>query len=1053
MRNLIVMLSVLVMTAALHALDVWPQRNFDPARTGRTPGVGEIVTPELKWSYFTGGYASDTNLVFDNTDLTKPFIFSMGNHALRKNANDTVAWDTGAILSQRIHAVVDINHDGKPEVFSYGSGYLSILDGVTGINLFTHILESRPIMVLADVDNDGDLELVMRPKNGIPGYKVFEIAQNPVSPVLKWETTTGLPAGANRAVFGDLDGNPTTKEMIFDSGNYGRLWVLNAATGQLLRYRNIRLNVGTYSGGLRMVENLDGDPQSEYLFTGNTALYNDGGSIQISVYDYVTNSMQWHYEFGVGTSDVKVDIVPESVADLDGDGTKEVAISVYNNTLEALLVNGIRVDSDRDGINLPNRWVTIIYDAATGAVKGYLPDQHLEGVADLNGDGRPELVLKSSPAGSIAVPKFGTVAAYAFSAGTFSPLWIGGLLNLLACSRPIKEEMDDYSVTRSACIKDFDGDGVKELIAMRDSDGDGFANSVAIVQHGGSLTHQVPLALGEEMAFVYGDGTDLVLSRNTGHVFWYKVGSGGLASHAVIRAGGFSTDSVLFAEKGKPRLVSRDSTKKMFLLDTQTGNPNTAPTVAWSMFGTEAQEPFSLDRDGTGNYGFLRRIRTATGDPGIELRNGKGVLIWQHVVTGGITVPHNFVSGDFTGDGMADIAYFSEYVGNQTVVEAIDGSDGSLLFSHSTTDVNGYRTATPLTIPDFTGDGLVDLAIIHNLKVELLEGTTGNRIRFIETGRHGQNGFAADFDGDGEVEIFSQPSYEMKFMNLDNTVLWEKNIANIPSYYGGSRNYSGIADIDTNPGLDVALGGQYGDLSAYSGLDGSVLWKRCLYLGMAIDLPIDSFLTRTDCPGAKLSNIASGDIDGDGLEEFVVGSPDGYLYVVNTEDGSLAWSWLFDYAVGNPILADVDDDGAIEVVVGVADGYLYAIDQKKYTQPFPVREVEVKNGKIQKAGTDIDSQTYAGYIGVAWSPVFKAKGYDVRIVNSSGAPVSDVVTVTNGFQAIITDADIVSGQTYYAEVRGYDAKGYYSDWSRGDGVTVNVPLMTSLMSKIRSFFR
>ncbi|HNT28200.1 MAG TPA: hypothetical protein PKH10_08480, partial [bacterium] len=143
----------------------------------------------------------------------------------------------------------------------------------------------------------------------------------------------------------------------------------------------------------------------------------------------------------------------------------------------------------------------------------------------------------------------------------------------------------------------------------------------------------------------------------------------------------------------------------------------------------------------------------------------------------------------------------------------------------------------------------------------------------------------------------------------------------------------------------------------------------------------------------------------------------------------------------------------IEVVVGVADGYLYAIDQKRYTETFPTREVEVKSGKITKPGTDIDSQSYAGQIGVAWSPVFKAKGYDVRIVDTAGTVISDTVEVLNGFQTIITDADIVNGQTYYAEVRGYDDEGYYSDWSRGDGVTVNVATATSLLSRIRSLFR
>ncbi|HNT27855.1 MAG TPA: hypothetical protein PKH10_06735, partial [bacterium] len=357
MKKLLVMLSVLIATAALYALNVWPQRNFDSARTGRTPGVGDIVTPELKWTYFTGGSSSDATLRFDENSA-QPFVFTMGGHVVRKGVNDTAVWDTGAVGLQNVFGLFDVNGDGAREVFTYGTDTLRILDGATGNELFSHYLQNPAVWALADVDNDGDLELLLRPRRAVGGLKVSEIADDLTNPTVKWEVTSGLPAWATRPVFGDLDGNPATKEMIFDSStNNGRLWILNAATGQLLRYRSAKMTVGGFSGGLRLIGDFDTDPQQEYLFSGGTALYTDNGSIQISVYEHLTDTVQWHYEYGAGTSDVKLDIVPESVADLDGDGNKEVVLSVYNDTLELVLVNGVRVDRDEDGINLPNRWV------------------------------------------------------------------------------------------------------------------------------------------------------------------------------------------------------------------------------------------------------------------------------------------------------------------------------------------------------------------------------------------------------------------------------------------------------------------------------------------------------------------------------------------------------------------------------------------------------------------------------------------------------------------------------------------------------------------------
>ncbi|HSA32427.1 MAG TPA: VCBS repeat-containing protein [bacterium] len=1055
MKKLLVMLSVLIATAALYALDVWPQRNFDPARTGRTPGVGDIVTPELKWSYFTGGSHSDMNLFFDPSAPAAPFVFIMGGHTLRKNISNKEMWNTGAIQSQTLLEMTDINDDGSPEIFTYGADRLMILDSASGQLLSSFYLQSTIIYNLADIDSDGDLELILRNKNTEPGYKAYEIAHDPTNPVLKWESRTGLPVWSDKAVFGDLDGNPATKEMIFDSSlNFGKLWILDASTGQLLRYRNVQLTAGVFSNGWRLVENLDGDPQEEFLFNGNSSNFNDGGSIQISVYDYVTDSVQWHYEYGFKTSDVKSIYLPESVADLDGDGTKEVVISVYNNTLEVVLENGVRVDRDEDGINLPNRWVTIILDAATGAVKGQIVDQVLDGLADVTGDGKPDVITKAGVIGTSDTQRFSTVSVYSASGGmVLTKQWENANANLIPCIRPMRENMIYQTFRRSACIKDFDGDGVSEIIAMHDSDGDGFANSVGIVQNGGALTHAVPLAIGEEMAFIYADGVDLVLSRNTGHVFWYKVGAGGLTSYATITTGGYQSEPIAFADKASPRILFFDGMRKTLVTNPVPAAPNTAPTVTWNTLNNTGQQLFSFDRDGTGNYGFIRHVKITNGEWAIELRDAKGGLIWQKSAAQIVTVPSNFVSGDFNGDGYTDIAYYTEFVNNETLIEARDGRTGNLLYAHNNADINTYHAAMPIAIPDITGDGRSDLFIINNNKSELLDGATGSRIRLIDTGLVARHGFAADLDGDGTVELYGNAMNRKRMLNVDNTIQWDFTFSSTSSYNIQLLNFDGIADIDNNPGLDVAMGGQYGDLSAYSGLDGTSLWKRCLYLGMAIDMPLDSFLTRVDCPGAKLSNIASGDIDGDGLEEFVAGSPDGYLYVVNSEDGTLAWSYLFDYAVGNPILADIDDDGYIEVVVGVADGYIYAIDQKRYTASFPVREAAVKNGKVFQPGTDIDTQEYAGSIGVAWSPVFKAKGYFVRIVDPSGAVISDTVEVLNGFSVIVTDADIVNGQTYYAEVRGYDDEGYYSDWSRGDGVTVNVPAMTSILSRIKGLFR
>ena len=127
MKSFFLWVCSIVSVASLYALDVWPQKNFDSTRTGHTLGVGNIVTPEIKWSYFTGGSLSDLTLRFDKNSA-QPFVFAMGGHVVRKGINDTVMWDTGTVGIQNVLGLFDVNGDGSHEVFTYGTDTLRILD-------------------------------------------------------------------------------------------------------------------------------------------------------------------------------------------------------------------------------------------------------------------------------------------------------------------------------------------------------------------------------------------------------------------------------------------------------------------------------------------------------------------------------------------------------------------------------------------------------------------------------------------------------------------------------------------------------------------------------------------------------------------------------------------------------------------------------------------------------------------------------------------------------------------------------------------------------------
>ncbi|MBN1343253.1 MAG: hypothetical protein JXQ73_11270 [Phycisphaerae bacterium] len=75
---------------------------------------------------------------------------------------------------------------------------------------------------------------------------------------------------------------------------------------------------------------------------------------------------------------------------------------------------------------------------------------------------------------------------------------------------------------------------------------------------------------------------------------------------------------------------------------------------------------------------------------------------------------------------------------------------------------------------------------------------------------------------------------------------------------------------------------------------------------------------------AAVTALAAGDMDGDGVEEVVVGCEDGALQVLDGS-GSVMWSHKFGAKVNDVCVADVDLDGAKEVVAGVEDEHVYVV--------------------------------------------------------------------------------------------------------------------------------
>jgi len=118
----------------------------------------------------------------------------------------------------------------------------------------------------------------------------------------------------------------------------------------------------------------------------------------------------------------------------------------------------------------------------------------------------------------------------------------------------------------------------------------------------------------------------------------------------------------------------------------------------------------------------------------------------------------------------------------------------------------------------------------------------------------------------------------------------------------------GIADVHGDGRLCVGICRANGLFSCLDGATGASMWQ--------IDLQ------------STTSDIVSCDIDGDGKEEFIVGTTDGRLLAIGTDAagrGVIRWSVPIGSALGSPVVADVEGIGSPEILVVTGDGSLLCI--------------------------------------------------------------------------------------------------------------------------------
>lgn len=212
-----------------------------------------------------------------------------------------------------------------------------------------------------------------------------------VDPALNiaWSYTFTGYRQRNLFAIGDVD-NDGSDEVVLDRRH--ELQILNGEDGTVQRAFFTKTTQMAFD--YMTLVNVDADAQTEVVALGGV---NIGTHTAVYVYDALTDTIQWRYEYPRGSTNGGR-FVENTVADLDGDGAVEVILGVYNDTDTELNVPGGATEGDADdwdNVNYPGEWVTIIYNGNTGVVIDSLENRIPAVVVDSDGDGVYEIVVQT----------------------------------------------------------------------------------------------------------------------------------------------------------------------------------------------------------------------------------------------------------------------------------------------------------------------------------------------------------------------------------------------------------------------------------------------------------------------------------------------------------------------------------------------------------------------------------------------------------------------------------------------------------------------------------
>jgi hypothetical protein len=585
-------------------------------------------------------------------------------------------------------------------------------------------------------------------------------------------------------------------------------------------------------------------------------------------------------------------------------------------------------------------------------LSGPFPPAHYT-AADLNGDGKMDLLVTDAPSNTVAVllndgaGGFGPTKAYPAGAQpravAVSDLNGDGILDLVIATSDVSSvsvslglgggvfgppvNFGVASDTVAVAVADLNGDGKKDLAVVSGSSG--LSLSLLLGNGAGSFSPAAgsPIAIAGQptsilaVDFNSDSKLDLVIGSFSGVFLLTGDGTGQFTAPVTIFAGiSQSVGSSDFNNDGKPDLViASNGLVELF------GNGNGTFSSPVTFPGENKSNMTALalaDIDGDGKQDV---VTTTVSPAGVSFFKGDGA--------GGFTptrsyLPASEVSavavGDFDGDGDTDIV-----AGRSLLVNIGAGVFDAPRAIYTLTDLSNNFSGSPadLAFGDFNADGRLDMAVLHSTIARvsiLLRDAAGNfnqasAITFF-SGSALTKVVSGDFNNDGRADLaitatISTPFSHIIAISLSNGDGTFAPFTSLNVFEQASDMIGGDFNNDGKP--DLALLTIHGSIWSFIG-DGAG--------GFSAQFAPNS--------GTDFGHLALADLNSDAKPDLIVTDFFDTVLLTISGDGTGSFFSLHSFPItgtaSSVVAGDFNSDGKADVAItswntGIGGGGLLSI--------------------------------------------------------------------------------------------------------------------------------